>query len=128
MKTKSTILLLCMSFLAMSQISVKENLFSKEYYNQDLRIDKHSFELIIKGDDNAWLNYKKVKPYRITARCFDGIALGSFAVAIFQDKKQFYYYGLGSAGMGFIFDLMADSKLSDAILITNASMGFKMKF
>ena len=128
MKSKFTITFLLMSFLAFSQLSVKENIFTKEYYNEGLRIDKHSFELIIKAEPNAWTIYNQVKPYRITARIFDVAAIGSFAVAYFDDRKTFYYVGAGSAVMGFIFDTMADAKLSDAILITNSSMGFTYNF
>lgn len=128
MKSILTTLLLFASLMAFSQLKVKENIFTKEYYNDGLRIDKHSFELIIQGEPNAWTIYQQIKPYRITARCFDVVALGAFAVAYFDDKKTFYYVGGASAVVGFIFDTMADAKLSDAILITNSSMGLTYKF
>lgn len=125
MKHILIILFLYFSFNCIGQLAVRENIFGKEYYNEGLRIDKQSFEMIIKSEKYAWIDYKLVKPYQITARCFDGLALGSFAVAYFDKRKQFYYYGLGAAGIGFIFDYLADSKLNDAILITNNSLSFK---
>lgn len=126
MKSILTTLLLMASIMAFSQLSVKESLFSKQYYNEGLRIDKSSFEMIIKAEPNAWLLYQKVKPNRFIARSFDGIALGCFAYAYFDKKKTLYYAGGVSALIGYIFDSIADSKLSDAVLITNTSMGFKI--